>query len=70
VTAAEAERQALVAATLSVFKKRPTIYFLYLGEKLIKSFAKPGDLSKHFKLKHHQRNGQPRVQGVPDASEE
>jgi hypothetical protein len=51
--AAEAEKQALDAATLSVFKEeRPTICFLCLGEKLIKSFAKPGDLSKHFKRKH------------------
>jgi hypothetical protein len=53
VAATEAEKQALVAVTLSVFKKkRPTICFLCLGKKLIKSFAKPGDLSKHFKQKH------------------
>lgn len=53
VAAAEAEKRALDAATLSVFKeKRPTVCFLCLGEKLIKSFAKPGDLSKHFKRKH------------------
>ena len=53
VAAVEAEKRALDAATLSVFKeKRPTICFLCLGEKLIKSFAKPGDLSKHFKRKH------------------
>lgn len=53
VVAAEAEKQALDAAMLSVFKeKRPTVCFLCLGEKLIKSFAKPGDLSKHFKRKH------------------
>lgn len=53
VAAAEAEKQALDAAMLSVFKeKRPTVCFLCLGEKLIKSFAKPGDLSKHFKRKH------------------
>jgi hypothetical protein len=38
---------------LLVFKeKRLTICFLCLGKKLIKSFAKPGDLSKHFKQKH------------------
>lgn len=55
VAAAEAEKQALDAAILSVFKeKRPTVCFLYLGEKLIKSFTKPGDLSKHFKRKHLQ----------------
>jgi hypothetical protein len=53
VAAAEAEKQALDAATLSVFKEeRPTICFLCLGEGLIKSFGKPGDLSKHFKRKH------------------
>jgi hypothetical protein len=53
VAAAEAEKRALDAAALSVFKeKRPTICFVCLGEKLIKSFAKPGDLSKHFKRKH------------------
>jgi hypothetical protein len=51
--AVEARKRALNAATLSVFKeKRPTICFLCLGEKLIKSFASPGDLSKHFKRKH------------------
>jgi hypothetical protein len=55
LAAAEAEKQALYTATLSVFKEeRPTICFLCLGEKLIKSFAKPGDLSKHFKRKHLQ----------------
>lgn len=53
VEAAEAEKKALDAATLSVFKeKRPTVCFLCLGEGLIKSFSKPGDLSKHFKRKH------------------
>jgi hypothetical protein len=53
VVAAEAEKQALHAATLSVFKeKRPTICFLCWGEKIIKAFAKPGDLSKHFKWKY------------------
>jgi hypothetical protein len=53
VVAAEAEKQALHAATLSVFKeKRPTICFLCWGEKIIKAFAKPGDLSKHFKRKY------------------
>jgi hypothetical protein len=55
VVAAEAEKRALDTVTLLVFKeKRPTIYFVYLGEKLIKSFTKPGDLSKHFKRKHLQ----------------
>ena len=33
-------------------EKRPTICFLYLVEKLIKSFTKPGDLSKYFKQKY------------------
>ena len=32
--------------------RRPTICFLCFGEKLIQSFAKQGDLSKHFKRKH------------------
>jgi hypothetical protein len=53
VAAAEAEKQALDAAMLSVFnEKRLAVCFLCLGEKLIKSFASPGDLSKHFKRKH------------------
>jgi len=57
--AAEAEKQALSAAMLLVFtEKRPTICFLCLGEpslpfeKRTKSFASPGDLTKHFKRKH------------------
>jgi hypothetical protein len=57
--AAAAEKQALSVAMLSVFKdKRPTICFLCLGErslpfeKRVKSFATPGDLTKHFKRKH------------------
>ena len=56
---AEAEKQALKTAMLSVFtEKRPTICFLCLGEqsllfeKRTKSFASPGDLTKHFKRKH------------------
>jgi hypothetical protein len=53
VAAATAEKRALDAAILSVFKEeRPTICFVCLGEGLIKSFGKPGDLSKHFKRKH------------------
>jgi hypothetical protein len=57
--AADAEKQALRAAMLSVFQeKRPTICFLCLGErglsfhKRIYAFASPGDLTKHFKQKH------------------
>jgi hypothetical protein len=57
--AAEAKKQALSAAMLSVFtEKRPTICFLCLGEqslpfeKRTKSFASPEDLTKHFKRKH------------------
>jgi len=57
--AAAAEKQTLSAAMLSVFKeKRPTICFLCLGEenlsfeKRVYSFARPGDLTKHFKRKH------------------
>jgi len=59
LAAAEAEKQALSAAMLLVFtEKRPTICFLCLGEqslpfeKRTKSFASPGDLTKHFKRKH------------------
>ena len=59
LAAAEAEKQALTAAMLSVFKeKRPTICFMCLGEnylpfqKRVYSFASPGDLTKHFKRKH------------------
>jgi Protein of unknown function (DUF3435) len=59
LVAAAAKKQALSAAMLSVFQdKRPTICFLYLGEqslsfeKRVKSFASPGDLTKHFKRKH------------------
>jgi hypothetical protein len=73
VAAAEAEKQPLDAASLSVFKeKRPTICFLCLGEKLIKSFAKPGDLSKYFKRKHlrHMSDKEPAgVQGLSNALE-
>jgi hypothetical protein len=55
VAAAEAEKQALNAAILSVFKEeRLTVYFICLSEGLIKSFSRPGDLSKHFKRKHLQ----------------
>ncbi|TVY22339.1 hypothetical protein LHYA1_G009107 [Lachnellula hyalina] len=59
LAAAEAEKQALGAAMLLVFtEKRPTICFLCLGEQTLpfekrtKSFASPGDLTKHFKRKH------------------
>jgi hypothetical protein len=57
--AAEAEKQALGANIILVFiEKRPTICFLCLREqslpfeKRTKSFASPGDLTKHFKWKH------------------
>jgi hypothetical protein len=57
--AVEAEKQALTTAMLLVFtEKRPTICFICLGEqslpfeKRVKSFASPGDLTKHFKRKH------------------
>jgi hypothetical protein len=56
---ADAEKQALSAAMLLVFKeKRPTVRFMCLGEgslpfeKRVYSFATPGDLTKHFKRKH------------------
>jgi hypothetical protein len=56
---ADAEKQALSAAMLLVFKeKRPTICFVCLGEKslLVEKrvylFATLGDLTKHFKRKH------------------
>jgi hypothetical protein len=53
VAAAESEKRALDTAILSVFnEKRPTVCFLYLGEGIINSFGKPGDLSKHFNRKH------------------
>jgi hypothetical protein len=59
LAAAEAEKQALDAAMLSVYTEtRPTICFMCLGErnlpfeKRTKSFASPGDLTKHFKRKH------------------
>lgn len=59
LAAAEAEKQALDAAMLSVYtEKRPTICFMCLGErnlsfeKRTKYFASPGDLTKHFKRKH------------------
>ena len=43
---------------MSVIKeKRPTICFLCFGDELIKSFAKPRDLWKHFKLKHLRHIG-------------
>ncbi|KAG9229617.1 hypothetical protein BJ875DRAFT_445798 [Amylocarpus encephaloides] len=55
----DAEKQALSAAMLLVFKeKRPTICFVCLGEKSLPVekrvylFATPGDLTKHFKRKH------------------
>jgi hypothetical protein len=57
--AAAVEKQVLSAAMLSVYKeKRPTIYFVCLGERTLElnkrvySFASSGDLSKHFKWKH------------------
>lgn len=57
--AAAVEKQVLSAAMLSVYKeKRPTICFVYLGERTLElnkrvySFASSGDLSKHFKRKH------------------
>lgn len=59
LAAAATENEALSVATLSVFKEeRPTICFLCLGEEGLpfqrrtKSFASPGDLTKHFKRKH------------------
>jgi hypothetical protein len=59
LVAANAEKQALSAAMLLVFKEnRPTICFVCLGEgslpfeKRVYSFASPGDLTKHFKRKH------------------
>ncbi|KAL5347682.1 hypothetical protein ACLOAV_007091 [Pseudogymnoascus australis] len=59
LAAAETEKQALDAAMLSVYtEKRPKICFMCLGErnlsfeKRTKSFASPGDLTKHFKRKH------------------
>ena len=57
--AAQAEKQALSDAILLVFtEKRTTTCFLCLGEqsllfeKRTYKFAKPGDLTKHFKRKH------------------
>ncbi|KAH0547739.1 hypothetical protein GP486_008408, partial [Trichoglossum hirsutum] len=57
--AADAEKQVLSTAMLSVYKeKRPTVCFVCLGERTLElskrvySFASPGDLSKHFKQKH------------------
>ena len=57
--ARDTENNALENAILRVFReKRPTICFIYLGEKnlpfqkRVYSFASPGDLSKHFKRKH------------------
>lgn len=59
LSAAEVEKRALDAAMLSVYtEKRPTICFMCLGEqnlqfeKRTRSFASPGDLTKHFKRKH------------------
>jgi hypothetical protein len=56
---AEAEKQALRDAMLLVFtEKRTTTCFLCLGEQSLPfekrtyKFAKPGDLTKHFKRKH------------------
>jgi hypothetical protein len=53
------EQQALEAARVAVYKKkRPKIYFLYLGNETsplaqrIYPFRSPGDLSKHFRRKH------------------
>lgn len=55
----DAEKQALSATTLLVFKeKRPTVCFVCLGEKSLPfekqvySFVTPGDLTKHFKRKY------------------
>jgi hypothetical protein len=57
--AAEAEKQALGNAMLSVFtEKRTVTCFLCLGEQSLPfekrtyKFASPGDLTKHFKRKH------------------
>jgi len=57
--AAEAEKQALNTAMLSVFiEKRTIVCFLYLGEpslpfeKRTKKFKSPEDSTKHFKRKH------------------
>ena len=53
LAAADVETQALDAAILSVFKEeRPKVCFMCLGEQCVKSFASPGDLTKHFKRKH------------------
>ncbi|KAH7305388.1 hypothetical protein BKA65DRAFT_201867 [Rhexocercosporidium sp. MPI-PUGE-AT-0058] len=56
---AEAEKQALRDAMLLVFtEERTTTCFLCLGEQSLPfekrtyKFAKPGDLTKHFKRKH------------------
>ena len=59
LAAAEAEKQALRDAMLLVFtEERTTTCFLCLGEQSLPfekrtyKFAKPGDLTKHFKRRY------------------